>query len=219
MTSPFQGYQLGATARMLDLQVLPTQALGLPNLPTALAQVALGEQVARAYAPAGGVVCRTSEQPAPPPTPKPQGRTLAYTTMAYKTIPLFWTGTAMLLIGVVLVAALPRVRTFAPVGPWRSDDGEPDAAAEEPSDVESADAETTGTADEPADSETEAAAAEPAGTGATDSEPSGSEAISAETAGGESSGAEVSDGESVSDESAEPAEEIAGEEGSEPEKP
>ena len=117
MTTPFKGYQVGATARMLDLQVLPTQALGLPNLPTALAQVSLGEQVARAYAPTGGVVCRTSEQPAPPPTPKPQGRPLAYTTMAYKTIPLFWTGTAMLLIGVVLVAALPRVRTFAPVGP------------------------------------------------------------------------------------------------------
>jgi hypothetical protein len=114
MTTPFAGYQLGATARMLDLQVLPTQALGLPNLPTALAQVSLGEQIARAYAPTGGVMCRISEQPAPPPTPKPQGRApmeLAYTTMAYKTIPMFWTGTAMLLIGVVLVAALPTLRT------------------------------------------------------------------------------------------------------------
>jgi hypothetical protein len=131
MTSPFKGYQLGATARMLDLQVLPTQALGLPNLPSALAQVALGEQVARAYAPAGGVVCRMSEQAAPPPTPQPQGRTpmeLAYTTMAYKAIPLFWTGTAMLLIGVVLVAALPRLR-FAPVGV-----DEPDAEAEDAAD-------------------------------------------------------------------------------------
>lgn len=130
MTTPFKGYQLGATARMLDLQVLPTQALGLPNLPTALAQVSLGEQVARAYAPAGGVVCRTSEQPAPAPTPRPQGSTpLAYTTMAYKTIPLFWTGTAMLLIGVVLVAALPRVRVFAPIGPRTGAAGdEPDGA-------------------------------------------------------------------------------------------
>ncbi len=129
MTSPFKGFQLGATARMIDLQVLPTQALGLPNLPSALAQVALGEQVARAYAPTGGVVCRTSEQPAPPPTPKPQGRPpmqLAYTTMAYKTIPLFWTGTAMLLIGVVLVAALPRLRVLAPVGPMVDDDPTPD---------------------------------------------------------------------------------------------
>lgn len=138
MTSPFAGYQLGATARMLDLQVLPTQALGLPNLPTALAQVSLGEQVARAYAPTGGVVCRTSEQPAPPPTPNPQGKAppLAYTTMAYKTIPMFWTGTAMLLIGVVLVAALPTLRTprrFAAEGPQLTDppdDIPEDAAAE-----------------------------------------------------------------------------------------
>lgn len=128
MTAPFKGFQLGATARMLDLQVLPTQALGLPNLPSALAQVALGEQVARAYAPTGGVMCRTSEQPAPPPTPNPQGRApmpLAYTTMAYKTIPLFWTGTAMLLVGVVLVAALPRTRMLAPVGPADIADDDP----------------------------------------------------------------------------------------------
>jgi hypothetical protein len=131
MTSPFAGYQVGATARMLDLQVLPTQALGLPNLPSALAQVALGEQVARAYAPAGGVVCRTAEQPVPPPTPQPQGKApLAYTTMAYKTIPLFWTGTAMLLIGVVLVAALPRMRAprLAPAGPDDADAGPDDVA-------------------------------------------------------------------------------------------
>jgi hypothetical protein len=156
MTSPFEGYQLGATARMLDLQVLPTQALGLPNLPSALAQVSLGEQVARAYAPAGGVVCRSSEQPAPPPTPQPQGRPpveLAYTTMAYKTIPLFWTGTAMLLIGVVLVAALPRVRIAglggADVDPDEAAEAEPEAELTE--ETESADA-----ADEATDSTAEA---------------------------------------------------------------
>lgn len=125
MTDPFKGFQLGATARMLDLQVLPTAALGLPNLPSALAQVSLGEQVARAYAPEGGVVCLPSDNPAPPPAPqpKPEGEKppgLAYTTMAYKTIPMFWTGTAMLLVGVVLVAAIPgtmrRPRVYAPVG-------------------------------------------------------------------------------------------------------
>jgi hypothetical protein len=124
MTDPFKGYQLGATARMLDLQVLPTAALGLPNLPSALAQVSLGEQVARAYAPAGGVVCLPSANPSPPPEPRPQGMKppghLAYTTMAYQTIPMFWTGTAMLLVGVVLVAAVPgtmrRPRVYAPVG-------------------------------------------------------------------------------------------------------
>jgi hypothetical protein len=122
MTDPFEGYQLGATARMLDLQVLPTAALGLPNLPSALAQVSLGEQVARAYAPAGGVVCLPSDNPTPPPEPKPQGMKppgLAYTTAAYKTIPIFWTGTALLLVGVVMVAAVPgttRQRMFAPAG-------------------------------------------------------------------------------------------------------
>lgn len=111
-TTPFKGYQLGASARMLDLQVLPTDALGLPNLPSALAQISLGEQVARAYAPTGGVVCGTATQtPQTPPPPAPQGKPsppLAYTNAAYHAVPIFWTGTALLLLGVVLVAALPR---------------------------------------------------------------------------------------------------------------
>ncbi|WP_285613303.1 hypothetical protein [Actinokineospora globicatena] len=105
-TQPFKGYQLGATARLLDLQVLPTDALGLPNLPSALAQISLGEQVARAYAPTGGVICGAT---APlPPAPQPKGPQLAYTNAAYHSVPIFWSGTVMLLIGVILVAALPR---------------------------------------------------------------------------------------------------------------
>ncbi len=111
-TTPFKGYQLGASARMLDLQVLPTDALGLPNLPSALAQISLGEQVARAYAPEGGVVCGTATQnPQSPPPPAPQGKPqppLAYTNAAYHAVPIFWTGAALLLLGVVIVAALPR---------------------------------------------------------------------------------------------------------------
>lgn len=112
MTDPFPGFQLGATARMLDLQVLPTAALGLPNLPSALAQVSLGEQVARAYAPTGGVVCSVpTSMPAQPPAPMPQGKppvNLAHTSvMQYQTVPMFWTGSAMLLLGVVIVAAFP----------------------------------------------------------------------------------------------------------------
>lgn len=112
MTDPFPGFQLGATARMLDLQVLPTAALGLPNLPSALAQVSLGEQVARAYAPTGGVVCSVpTSMPAQPPAPMPQGKppvNLAHTSvMQYQTVPMFWTGSAMLLVGVVIVAAFP----------------------------------------------------------------------------------------------------------------
>ncbi|CRK61091.1 hypothetical protein [Alloactinosynnema sp. L-07] len=118
-TQPFKGYQLGATARMLDLQVLPTDALGLPNLPAALAQISLGEQVARAFAPTGGVICGTATQaPQQPPAPMPQGKAtppLAYTNAAYQSVPMFWAGTAMLLVGVVLVAALPRRPRIAPV--------------------------------------------------------------------------------------------------------
>jgi hypothetical protein len=112
MTTPFPGFQLAATARLLDLQVLPTAALGLANLPSALAQVSLGEQMARAYAPDGGVVCSTpAEMPTAPPAPMPQHKTpgLAMTSVIqYQTIPMFWAGTAMLMIGVIMVAAFPR---------------------------------------------------------------------------------------------------------------
>ncbi len=106
MTEPFKGHQLAASARMLDLQVLPTQALGLPGLPSSLAEVSMGEQVARAAAPAGGVVCGTTGTP---PGPAPQAsppQKLAYTS-AYQAVPMFWTGAAMLLIGVIIVAAMP----------------------------------------------------------------------------------------------------------------
>jgi hypothetical protein len=110
--APFTGFQLGATARMLDLQVLPTAALGIPNLPAALAQVSLGEQVARAYAPVGGVRCGTTSppvvQPVVPIANPTAPKKLAYTSGAYDVVPLFWVGTALLLAGVVLVASLPR---------------------------------------------------------------------------------------------------------------
>jgi hypothetical protein len=108
MTEPFKGHQLAGSARMLDLQVLPTQALGLPGLPSALAQVSLGEQVARAAAPVGGVVCGNAGGPPAPPQAKNPPK-LAYTS-AYQAVPIFWTGSAMLLAGVVLVAALPANR-------------------------------------------------------------------------------------------------------------
>lgn len=125
MTAPFKGYQIGAAARMFDLQLLPTTALKnlLPagqagSLPSSLAQLSLGEQIARAYAPTGGVVCGTA--PAQPPgggkAPAAPAKNLAYTGGAYDTVPLFWTGTAMLMLGVVMVAAMPnRRRVIAPV--------------------------------------------------------------------------------------------------------
>ncbi|MFI5607093.1 hypothetical protein [Amycolatopsis sp. NPDC051903] len=122
-TTPFKGYQLGASARLFDLQVLPTKNLKslLPggagdNLPSSLAQLSLGEQVARAYAPTGGVVCGTAAAPPPAGGQAPKGpvKNLAYTGTAYDTVPLFWAGTAMLLLGVVLVAAFPNRRRVVP---------------------------------------------------------------------------------------------------------
>ncbi|SFW59204.1 hypothetical protein [Amycolatopsis australiensis] len=119
MTTPFKGFQLGASARLFDLQLLPTTKLKslLPddqakNLPSSLAQLSLGEQVARAYAPTDGVVCGTTSTPPAGGGEAPKGpvKNLAYTGGAYDTVPLFWTGTAMLLLGVVMVAAMPGTR-------------------------------------------------------------------------------------------------------------
>ncbi|MFJ1766489.1 hypothetical protein ACIOD2_39595 [Amycolatopsis sp. NPDC088138] len=119
MTTPFKGFQLGASARMFDLQLLPTTKLKslLPadqqkNLPSSLAQLSLGEQIARAYAPTDGVVCGTTTPPPPAGGEAPKGpvKNLAYTGGAYDTVPLFWSGTAMLLLGVVMVAAMPGTR-------------------------------------------------------------------------------------------------------------
>lgn len=106
--APFTGYQLGATASMLDLQVLPTAALGIPNLPAALAQVSLGEQLGRAYTPTGGVVCASTSAAVGPAAPVRNGMPpLAYTGASYQVVPMFWLGTTLLLTGVILVAALP----------------------------------------------------------------------------------------------------------------
>ncbi|MFD8496845.1 hypothetical protein [Amycolatopsis sp. NPDC059657] len=122
MTEPFKGFQLAASARMFDLQVLPTTKLkellgdNGKDLPSSLAQISLGEQIARAYAPEGGVECGTEQ--APPgggEQPKSPPKNLAYTSGAYNTVPMFWTGTGLLLLGVILVAAIPRRRTPAPV--------------------------------------------------------------------------------------------------------
>lgn len=139
MTMPFAGYQLGAAARMLDLQVLPTSSLGLPGLPSALAQVALGEQTARAYAPTGGVVCGTAAQtPQTPPAPSPKpAPPLAYTNAAYQSVPMFWTGSALLLMGVVIVAALParRVRPASTTEDTTPEYTAPEVPTDEPDDT------------------------------------------------------------------------------------
>ncbi|GAA3363717.1 hypothetical protein [Saccharopolyspora gregorii] len=110
LTQEANGTELRAGARMFDLKLLPGTALGMPD--AALAEVSFGEQTARAGAPAGGVHCDVPSAPAPEqPAPPAQGAAappLAKTSGAYYTIPLFWTGTGLLLLGSVLVAAVPR---------------------------------------------------------------------------------------------------------------
>ncbi|GGM44972.1 hypothetical protein GCM10012275_15000 [Longimycelium tulufanense] len=104
------GASVGAVARLLDVQLVPTNALNLPDLPPALAQVAIGEQVARALAPRGGVTCGAPEQPAAPQPVPPQAAPtppLAHTNAAYDAIPLLWLGAGLLLTGAILVSALP----------------------------------------------------------------------------------------------------------------
>lgn len=114
LTAPYRGHQLGASARLLDLQLLPTEALADAvgergeDLPSSLAQISLGEQVARASAPAGGVRCgATAAPPAAGPAVGVPGA-LVPAASASRSMPLFWAGAAALLLGVVLVSVFPR---------------------------------------------------------------------------------------------------------------
>ncbi|ASU77205.1 hypothetical protein CDG81_01490 [Actinopolyspora erythraea] len=109
LTKHKEGTAVRAGARLLDLKILPNDLLGFSS---ALAQVSFGEQFARANAPEGGVDCSTSTQPTTSNPPAAEGGSppLAKTSGAYHAVPLFWTGTALLLLGAVLVAALPRRR-------------------------------------------------------------------------------------------------------------
>lgn len=108
------GNEVGGSARLFNLDLVSGKDVGMPTL----AQISFGEQVARAVAPENGVDCS-----APPPASgagsdggdqaTPAGwtgsddRQLALTG-ASQVVPLFWAGTSLLLIGAVLVAALPR---------------------------------------------------------------------------------------------------------------
>lgn len=118
-----QGAAVRGSAALLDLKVLPAAGHG-----TAL-EVAVGEQEVSALAPAGGVQCESSGNPgqpggpgtpgqpsgsghqgsaAPAPTPTPTKGQLAMTNAAYNPIPYILIGGALLLVGSVLVAAVPR---------------------------------------------------------------------------------------------------------------
>lgn len=123
LTSPYRGHQLGASARLLDVQLLPTEALADAvgergeDLPSSLVQISVGEQVARASAPAGGVVCGST---AAPPASSPAAgipERLLPVSLADKSVPMFWTGAGALLLGVILVSVFPRRRPPTVVKP------------------------------------------------------------------------------------------------------
>lgn len=119
MEVPYPGHQLGASARLLEIQLLPTEALADAlgergfDLPSSLMQITLGEQVARAYAPEGGVRCGATPPAAAGPDGTPD-RLLPVGT-AYQARPMLWTAAVAVLVGVVLVSVYPRRRTPAVV--------------------------------------------------------------------------------------------------------
>ncbi|SNR62483.1 hypothetical protein SAMN06265360_112100 [Haloechinothrix alba] len=106
---PFPGHHLGASARLLDVQLLPTEALAEALLeqdidpPSTLAQHTLGEQVASAYAPEGGVVCAPTD-----PSAVPSDEIAQLAGPAYAATPISLGGAAAVLVGVALVTAAGR---------------------------------------------------------------------------------------------------------------
>ena len=109
-----KGNEVSASARLFNLDLVSGKDVGLPTL----AQISFGEQVVRAIAPENGVDCSTpppaagsgsggGDQAAPASWTGSDDRQLALTG-ASQVVPLFWAGTALLLIGSILVAALPR---------------------------------------------------------------------------------------------------------------
>ena len=114
-----EGTEVQGLARLFNLKLLSGEAIGIP---TSLAEVSFGEQAVKAGAPEGGVHCDQPDAAAPvvpagnePAKDVPARNettpdvpTLALTSGAYSAVPLFWTGAGLLLIGSVLVAALPR---------------------------------------------------------------------------------------------------------------
>lgn len=106
------GNEIRGTARLFDLKLLDGTKLGLP---TALAQISFGEQVARAAAPAGGVNCDPpvagaagGAEATPAAYHQARAQPLALTSGSYFAVPIFWTGAGLLLLGSIIVAALPR---------------------------------------------------------------------------------------------------------------
>ncbi|MPZ00730.1 MAG: hypothetical protein GEU97_22695 [Actinophytocola sp.] len=122
--TPITGTEYAASARLLDVQLLPTRALadalskesdveGLPyDVPSTLAQYSLGEQTAGASVTPGGVECGTVVADAPAGDAVPPDVNTPST--ASSSIPLLWAGAAAVLIGVVLLAVPFRTSRRTP---------------------------------------------------------------------------------------------------------
>lgn len=112
---PFHGTQITASARLLDVQLLPTKTLtdalkGRYDLPSTLAHYTIGEQVVRAAAPPSGPRCGAPGAgevtvAAPPEALAPSSADIIPTRV------LLWGGAGLVLLGAYLLAvARPRKR-------------------------------------------------------------------------------------------------------------
>lgn len=112
LQQPFTGHQVVASARLLDVQLLPTKALVNAlkkqyEVPSTLAQYTLGEQVARAAAPTDGVQCGKPGAGGAGTAALPTK--INADSPAAGVRPLLWGGVVLLLGGAVLLVALrPR---------------------------------------------------------------------------------------------------------------
>ncbi|MGP4018296.1 hypothetical protein [Saccharopolyspora sp. 5N708] len=99
------GAEVRAAARLFDLQVHRGHPLGTP---TSLVQITFGEQIVRASAPEGGVNC--GDPTATPVATGPAEHQARIEPLAStsNTIPWFYSGTALLLLGAMLIAVLAR---------------------------------------------------------------------------------------------------------------
>lgn len=126
--TPFAGTRLGASARLLDIQLLPTEAFAEAlaghreqasqhyEVPSTLLQFAIGEQVAHALVPKGGAQCGSPAGSGGPPAGTP-GSMQAASSAATIGVPMLWIGALALLAGVVLLVVVPRrgaARTVRP---------------------------------------------------------------------------------------------------------
>ncbi|MQA61953.1 MAG: hypothetical protein GEU86_10730 [Actinophytocola sp.] len=116
--TPFAGTRLGASARLLDVQLLPTEALAKAlaghreeasryEVPSTLLQFSIGEQVAHALVPEGGARCGSAAGSSAPSAGTPASMN-AGSSAATIGVPMLWIGAVALLAGVVLLVVVPR---------------------------------------------------------------------------------------------------------------